>query len=421
MNSIIAPAIVLTEVICSTIVLLIHQPRRNAFFLRFIVSSIACYLSLFLWLLPAGTVITIVRYFLLYLLVFGGIYSCMKFTVIDTLYWWLAGMIIQHAVYSVTFLAGQLFSRFYFSFPFLFVLNIFTYLGEYFFIERKLRGNYAFKQNFKQTILVTIIILGTTIVLNSLKDVFSNYKDPALTIIVSVYSLICCIFAMMTLMGNFQRNRLENELIIVQQLWQNEQKQFESSNQNLEMLNMYCHDLKHLLTMMKEKNSTDEFIGEVTNALSVFDAMKTTGNHALDVILTEKSLFCKQKNIKLTCMADGKQLDFIQTTDLYSVFGNLLNNAIEATLQVQNPDKRIIALIINRSNGFVRIHIENFFNGKISYVNGFPQTNKNQPAYHGYGLKSIKYMLERYHGNISFEDQNDIFCVNIIIPIPEEI
>ena len=149
--------------------------------------------------------------------------------------------------------------------------------------------------------------------------------------------------------------------------------------------------------------------------------MKTTGNHALDVILTEKSLFCKQKNIKLTCMADGKQLDFIQTTDLYSVFGNLLNNAIEATLQVQNPDKRIIALIINRSNGFVRIHIENFFNGKISYVNGFPQTNKNQPAYHGYGLKSIKYMLERYHGNISFEDQNDIFCVNIIIPIPEEI
>lgn len=283
-----------------------------------------------------------------------------------------------------------------------------------------MRGNYDFKQNYRQTILVTIIILGTTVVLNSLKDVFSNRKDPALTIIVSIYSLICCIFAMMTLMGYFQKNRLENELIIVKHLWNNEQKQFESSNQNVQMLNMYCHDLKHLLTMMKEKNSTDEFIGEVTNALSVFDAMKTTGNHALDVILTEKSLFSKQKNIKLTCMVDGKQLDFMQTTDLYSIFGNLLNNALEATLQIDNPEKRIIALIVSKSNGFVRIHIENFFNGNIKYVNGFPQTSKADAAYHGYGLKSVTYMLERYHGNISFENQNDIFCVNIIIPIPDE-
>ena len=60
--------------------------------------------------------------------------------------------------------------------------------------------------------------------------------------------------------------------------------------------------------------------------------MKATGNHALDVILTEKSLICKQKEIKLTCMADGKQLAFMQTTDLYSIFGNLLNNSIEAAL-----------------------------------------------------------------------------------------
>lgn len=184
------------------------------------------------------------------------------------------------------------------------------------------------------------------------------------------------------------------------------------------MLNMYCHDLKHLLTMMKERNSTDEFIGEVTNALSVFDAMKTTGNHALDVILTEKSLICKQKEIKLTCMADGKQLAFMQTTDLYSIFGNLLNNSIEAALKVTNPEKRIIALIVDKANGFVRIHIENFFCGKIQYMDGMPQTSKPNSEYHGYGLKSIKYMLDHYHGNISFEVMDDIFCVNIIIPIP---
>ena len=51
-------------------------------------------------------------------------------------------------------------------------------------------------------------------------------------------------------------------------------------------------------------------------------------------------------------------------------------------------------------------------------MDGMPQTSKPNNEYHGYGLKSIKYMLDHYHGNISFEVMDDIFCVNIIIPIP---
>lgn len=418
MNQLLGPGVVLTEVLCASYVLLLHQPQRDYFPLRFLCSITVCYLSLILWLIPGNEFSNMMKYITIYLLVFLSILACMKFTATDALYWWLAGMIMQHATYSITFLCSRLISSLFFSLPFLILLNIIVWLFEYFFIERKLRGNYNFKKNYRQTLLVTIAILGTTVVLNSSKDIFSNGNDPALTIITSIYSLICCVFAMMTLMGNFQKNRLENELVIVEQLWNNEQKQFEASKQNVEMLNMYCHDLKHLLTMMKERNSTDEFIGEVTNALSVFDAMKTTGNHALDVILTEKSLICKQKEIKLTCMADGKQLAFMQTTDLYSIFGNLLNNSIEAALKVTNPEKRIIALIVDKANGFVRIHIENFFCGKIQYMDGIPQTSKPNNEYHGYGLKSIKYMLDHYHGNISFEVMDDIFCVNIIIPIP---
>ena len=418
MNQLLGPGVVLTEVLCASYVLLLHQPKKAYFPLRFLCSIAVCYLSLILWLIPGNEFSNMMKYFTIYLLVFLSILAWMKFTATDALYWWLAGMIMQHATYSITFLCSRLISSLFYSLPFLILLNIIVWLFEYFFIERKLRGNYNFKKNYRQTLLVTIAILGTTVVLNSSKDIFSNGNDPALTIITSIYSLICCVFAMMTLMGNFQKNRLENELVIVEQLWNNEQKQFEASKQNVEMLNMYCHDLKHLLTMMKERNSTDEFIGEVTNALSVFDAMKTTGNHALDVILTEKSLICKQKEIKLTCMADGKQLAFMQTTDLYSIFGNLLNNSIEAALKVTNPEKRIIALIVDKANGFVRIHIENFFCGKIQYMDGMPQTSKPNSEYHGYGLKSIKYMLDHYHGNISFEVMDDIFCVNIIIPIP---
>ena len=102
-------------------------------------------------------------------------------------------MIMQHATYSITFLCSRLISSLFYSLPFLILLNIIVCLFEYFFIERKLRGNYNFKKNYRQTLLVTIAILGTTVVLNSSKDIFSNGNDPALTIITSIYSLICCV------------------------------------------------------------------------------------------------------------------------------------------------------------------------------------------------------------------------------------
>ena len=248
MNQLLAPGVVLTEVLCASYVLLLHQPQRDYFPLRFLCSITVCYLSLILWLIPGNEFSNMMKYITIYLLVFLSILACMKFTATDALYWWLAGMIMQHATYSITFLCSRLISSLFFSLPFLILLNIIVWLFEYFFIERKLRGNYNFKKDYRQTLLVTIAILGTTVVLNSSKNIFSNRNDPALTIITSIYSLICCVFAMMTLMGNFQKNRLENELVIVEQLWHNEQKQFEASKQNVEMLNMYCHDLKHLLT-----------------------------------------------------------------------------------------------------------------------------------------------------------------------------
>jgi sensor histidine kinase regulating citrate/malate metabolism len=65
-------------------------------------------------------------------------------------------------------------------------------------------------------------------------------------------------------------------------------------------------------------------------------------NDTLDIIITEKCLLCEKENITLTCIADGEKISFISVTDLYSLLGNAIDNAIEAVLQFEDQDKRSI-------------------------------------------------------------------------------
>lgn len=135
MNQLLGPGVVLTEVLCASYVLLLHQPQKAYFPLRFLCSIAVCYLSLILWLIPGNEFSNMMKYFTIYLLVFLSILACMKFTATDALYWWLAGMIMQHATYSITFLCSRLISSLFYSLPFLILLNIIVCLFEYFLLK----------------------------------------------------------------------------------------------------------------------------------------------------------------------------------------------------------------------------------------------------------------------------------------------
>ena len=72
--------------------------------------------------------------------------------------------------------------------------------------------------------------------------------------------------------------------------------------------------------------------------ISIYDSMLKTGNEALDVIFAEKSLVCRKNDIKLNCMIDGAKLSFMENTDIYALFGNLMDNAIEAIEKLKDND-----------------------------------------------------------------------------------
>ena len=142
-----------------------------------------------------------------------------------------------------------------------------------------------------------------------------------------------------------------------------------------------------------------------------------SGNDALDTILTEKSLLCEGRSIEFTCIADGSCLDGIGAVDLYTLFGNALDNAIEATEQLPDPDDRMIFLRVERQGAFARIFLENTCAGTVELVDGLPTTSKDDDRFHGFGLKSIQMIVDRLGGNMVITPTEGRFSLSILLPI----
>ena len=116
-------------------------------------------------------------------------------------------------------------------------------------------------------------------------------------------------------------------------------------------------------------------------------------------------------------MVEGKAVDFIDAMELAALFGNALDNAIESVRKIADPDKRLIHVSVQRQKGFLRIRIENCFEGKIRFENGMPVTSKKDSAFHGYGTKSIRRIAESYGGSMTIHTEGDWFELRVLIPL----
>lgn len=119
-------------------------------------------------------------------------------------------------------------------------------------------------------------------------------------------------------------------------------------------------------------------------------------------------------NITLTCMADGNALKIMHESDIYSLFGNALDNAVNAVKEIEDANKRNISLIVRGAGDTVIIHIENFYEGNVAFSEGLPQTNKDK-NFHGYGVKSIKKIVEKYNGIMNYSVTENIFSLDMIL------
>ena len=213
---------------------------------------------------------------------------------------------------------------------------------------------------------------------------------------------------------------LKNEIIA--QLLASEQKKQQMTTENIELINRKCHDLRHQIKALRHISSEDErnaYIRQVGDAVLFFESAVKTGNQTLDLILMEKQLYCKEHGITLTCVCDGAELDWLEAADLYALFGNALENAIESVRE-ESPENRVISFRSGQRAGFLSLHFENYLGHDLTMRDGMPLTTKDDQQYHGFGMLSIRHIVEKYGGTMSIRTDRNLFRLDILLPCPRE-
>ncbi len=235
--------------------------------------------------------------------------------------------------------------------------------------------------------------------------------------------ILCCFYILWTQTSQQKNLRLKRELDGMEQMIRQQKKQYEVTQETIATINRKCHDLRHQLRVLEntgDPSRQSKYFKELEQAIRIYDTSIHTGNPGLDVILMEKGLYCQSSGIEWTCMVDGARLDFMEPEDIYAMFGNALDNAITAVLELDEPDKRVISTKMITQNQLIVIQIQNYYAGERKMVDGIPLTTKENPQDHGFGVKSIFYTAEKYNGTVSVQAEGNIFTLQILLPVPEE-
>lgn len=213
------------------------------------------------------------------------------------------------------------------------------------------------------------------------------------------------------------RVRAQMDLDVIKNLWKMDKKQYDFVKENIDIINVKCHDLRHIVNNMSaQRQSVQQEIASIEKTVGRYDSIVHTGNEVCDLILTEKSLQCMQKDICIFCMVDGAALHFVDEISLFSLFGNAIENAIQYVEKFDDPEKRFISLNVHKKDNMVVIMVENIYEGGGEFQNGLPLTDKQNKNYHGFGMKSMQKIAEKYEGELSVTTEDGIFRLTIILP-----
>ncbi|ADL34831.1 two component system histidine kinase [Butyrivibrio proteoclasticus B316] len=211
----------------------------------------------------------------------------------------------------------------------------------------------------------------------------------------------------------------EKELRNIHSMLKAQYDKYRNYQSTFEVINMKYHDLKHQIAGLRAEMSDDErkkWIDSLEQELESYSPELETGNSVLDTLIAGKMMNCRANNIKITCVADGDILDFMHVADICTIFGNALDNAIESVTLIDDPEKRLIHLSLSQKKNFVLIQINNYCENTITLKNGYPVTTKADKGNHGFGLKSIRYTIEKYHGTLNFDLNDNWFELKMLIP-----
>lgn len=266
------------------------------------------------------------------------------------------------------------------------------------------------------TTLLTLACLLFLTVPDCVSNEFRAESWPML-LVNRIYLLALSVFILALCSGIELQSYYRVRMTVMEQVAAQDRKRYQQMKENIDVINMRCHDLKHQLDDFSGK-LTDTELESLRDAMNIYDRNIKTGSEVLDVVIYLSQLTCEKEGIELTCLADGSALGFMNTSHIYSLFNNAIGNALEAVCKLEEREKRVVSLSVAQCSGQVIIEVTNFFDGVFTQSGDRPRTTKRDKGRHGFGIMSMRYVAELYGGSMSIQTQRDIFNLRVSIPIP---
>lgn len=267
----------------------------------------------------------------------------------------------------------------------------------------------------KQWVSFIVVALLSIIIELNLVEILINQQYHDNMIVMIIFFVASIVGIMYTVFIQVQVMLKKNYQEKVELLYLKTQKhlflEIEESNQEIKKLK---HDLKHQLMIIKGQIEHQDYAQAIQSIESyqqkslAVAVKKYTGNSIIDYVIASKVTLAKKENISMYTVID--QLDFhLDLNDLGILLGNLLDNALENC----TGDKKEISLFMKQRHDFLIIELANSIDQSILKTNRYLKSFKG--INHGFGVFSIKKMVQKYQGTINFSEDADSFKASIVL------
>lgn len=372
------------------------------------------------------SIMNLITHIIIFVFVTGGLFVCFEEKPITIIYVSVAAYSLQNIGNMFHFIIGLINPSL--QFPSLVSVSAASvciwllsyvplYVAAYFIFARRASDVAEVAEVYSApTVFLFLVVILSLVIIRSFSTAYSK-QNELLSITLNVCNIICCMTVLFVQFLLAKEVLKKHETDTVRHMQEMKLKQYEMTKENIDIINLKCHDLKHQLLVLKGNKSLDEdYLKQLSESIEIYDSAIKTGNEALDVVITDKNLYCVKNKINMTVMADGSQVSFMSPSDIYSLFGNALDNAIEYVMTLP-AEKRLVKISVAAQGSLVSISVKNRYEGELKLnKKGELATTKRDDGFHGFGIKSIKSIAQKYGGSFAVYKENNEFVIGIVLP-----
>lgn len=273
------------------------------------------------------------------------------------------------------------------------------------------RGGYELSARlWRLLILLSVMPFATT--MSSI--ILSKEWVPIWALGVLPFAAVSSLSLMAAIMILAKNQKLEKEHSLINmrnQYYQNlEESQFQ--------VKRLRHDMANHLSVLKglQGNEAEEYLDSLINSPAIRKGKRFCENEVINILLSIKVPQMEEQKIHANIKTSVPNQIKIEDIDICAVYANCLDNAIEACMKL-DENKRKITMLSKVHNGLLMLKLINSTNEDIKTENGKIKTSKNDEENHGYGLASIREIIDRYDGVMEINHDNTEFTLLITIPL----